>query len=1108
MILMLTVSFNTPFSVHADEVKEVNAYEVKENAKIDVNQEIEVNKEYIYNCDSYEITFRILNRWEKNFIGEFTVKNTSSLQLHNWAFQFDFPYEILNIWNAKIDKQNESTYIIKNSDYNQDIAPGGSVSFGLQACYDRSISLPDRFELMCFEEAVVPSDYDISCEVRNVWENDIIGEICISNQSETTIEDWVVEFDFDGQINHLWNAEIKEHEGNHYVLNNGGYNANIKPEEKIILGYNAVRKNDTDKPSNFKLSQIVNEKVNLSKDTDGDMLPDYIEKQIGTNPKMRDTDNDNLEDGIEVLYGLDPCKVDSDNNGITDDQEDYDKDGLVCVEEILIGTDIYYHDTDYDGLNDYEEVNIYFTNPLVPDTDEDGIEDGSEIRLGLNPRNSDTDGDGILDNDEKIEQTIEKRLSTGESGQIIKASVVMNATGDIEQTTKIENTYGKDRLSSEVVGLIGVPINIESSTRFESAEIIFTYDENLLGNTKEEDLRVMWYDESNNKYVIMDDETVLDTSKNTVSYTTSHFSTYLVVDRQQWYNAWSKEISYRRNTSISSIPTEYFDICYVIDRSGSMYGSSINNAKLEIERFINAMYSNDRGAIIGFDSKATRYSNFTTDKETLRKALSRISATGGTSVEAGLKEALELFESTPEKITNNLSNSKMIILLCDGDVDCTDTTIQLAKKRGIKIYPVLIGSTYGANSLKRIANVTGGTFYYAATADEIRKSLYQVQEGTIDKTDSDLDGLYDIYETAGMKIPNGQIVYSDPTKKDTDGDGLSDAEEMGYVSGNTNVTTVQVQEGKLNYIVFSKYQSHPEKADTDGDKVKDNLDAYPTDSTRSLDDDYFSSTFFYYMDIAKANSEKRLYIYEPKQWETEISKNTKETISKIDNNLTEYERKVIIDGIIIFEAGKLQDKYRACYCASDNVISKYVTERGLHQNLVPLYTQYPDLNNPTIKNKYFRAFMGGFLTGLDYGIEYAAMDWIYTYNYIPKLRGQWKTVNESMSKFSRDYQTQITGRTGEVFLQNGVKFDGMKNGILLDAKGKYAQFVSKATGEFYDWFKGKDALVNEARRQIAASEGARIQWYFAEQKALEATKILFEENNIKGIELIFQAFSK
>jgi len=36
-------------------------------------------------------------------------------------------------------------------------------------------------------------------------------------------------------------------------------------------------------------------------------------------------------------------------------------------------------DSDYDGLTDYEEVNIYHTNPMKKDTDEDGVSDGREI---------------------------------------------------------------------------------------------------------------------------------------------------------------------------------------------------------------------------------------------------------------------------------------------------------------------------------------------------------------------------------------------------------------------------------------------------------------------------------------------------------------------------------------------------------------------------------------------------------------------------------------------------------------------------------------------------------------------------------------------------------
>lgn len=426
-------------------------------------------------------------------------------------------------------------------------------------------------------------------------------------------------------------------------------------------------------------------------------------------------------------------------------------------------------------------------------------------------------------------------------------------TGDIEQTTTIEDTYGKDLLSSGVVGLIGVPVNIKSNSIFERATITFTYDETQLGETKEDDLRVMWYDEENNQYVIQDEEIVVDKIQNTISYTTTHFSTYLVVDRQKWYDVWSNALSYRRKPPISSIPTEYFDICYVIDKSGSMYGTNISNAKLAIENFISAMYSNDRGAIIGFDYYSSTYSTFTNDKNILKNKLQTVSADGGTNVEAGLKAALDLFDNTPDQVINSMTNTKMILLLCDGDVYYTEETLKRAKDKGIKIYPVLIGSTYGQTALQKIADTTGGKFYYAATADEIRKSIFGVQGdtiGEIDTTDSDGDGLYDIYETAGMIIPNGQYIYSDPTTKFTDGDSLTDGQEMGVLERFEDQSFIKQFVLKLQgfdntiYAQYFNYTSNPNEIDSDFDTYADDNDKEPLKSNLvecRLTTNYFGS---------------------------------------------------------------------------------------------------------------------------------------------------------------------------------------------------------------------------------------------------------------------------
>lgn len=58
-------------------------------------------------------------------------------------------------------------------------------------------------------------------------------------------------------------------------------------------------------------------------------------------------------------------------------------------------------DKDQDGLSDWDEFNIYYTDPLDPDTDGDGLTDGDEVNMyGTNPKNKDTDGDNVDDKKE------------------------------------------------------------------------------------------------------------------------------------------------------------------------------------------------------------------------------------------------------------------------------------------------------------------------------------------------------------------------------------------------------------------------------------------------------------------------------------------------------------------------------------------------------------------------------------------------------------------------------------------------------------------------------------------------------------------------------------
>jgi hypothetical protein len=82
----------------------------------------------------------------------------------------------------------------------------------------------------------------------------------------------------------------------------------------------------------------------------------------GCSDFQKDTDGDLLSDGLEMQIGTDPL-VDA----------DFDSDGLTDYQEVAWDGD----DMEYDPVND--------TNPLVDDTDGDGFKDGMEDAAGYDP---------------------------------------------------------------------------------------------------------------------------------------------------------------------------------------------------------------------------------------------------------------------------------------------------------------------------------------------------------------------------------------------------------------------------------------------------------------------------------------------------------------------------------------------------------------------------------------------------------------------------------------------------------------------------------------------------------------------------------------------------
>lgn len=135
-------------------------------------------------------------------------------------------------------------------------------------------------------------------------------------------------------------------------------------------------------------------------------------------------------------------------------------------------------------------------------------------------------------------------------------------------------------------------------------------------------------------------------------------------------------------------------------------------------------------------------------------------------------------------------------------------------------------------------------------------------------------------------------------------------------------------------------------------------------------------------------------------------------------------------------------------------------------------------------------------------------------------RGTAVVRNWNMSARASSYQQFITGFTRNVeWNYNGVDFDGFWQPIctLVEAKDNYQRFLDVVTddgGWFSDpsieraswkeWFSGKEALVSEGRRQVAAarpSPPVELQWHCSQ---ITVTMALAETFRVEQVAIVPQ----
>lgn len=447
-----------------------------------------------------------------------------------------------------------------------------------------------------------------------------------------------------------------------------------------------------------------------SEDFDGDLLSNYAEYKLGTNPFKADTDDDGLNDLFEVLKsGTSPLKNNTYGDGINDSARDTDHDGLTNLQEQEYGTNPRYGDSDGDTLSDGDEVNVYHTNPILADTDKDGLTDDLEIAVGANPSNPDSDGNGILDGQDSFGQNF--------SNDTLGVNVQITESPYLQKTMKIQEDLYPYASLTRLPGVIGDFIDINSTSRFESATIRLYYNESLLNGSSESDLKLYYVNASSEMPVEAPDQRI-DTDLNYIEAKTDHLGLWFICDNTRWApmpNSTTKKAEF---IGVATMGMQAEDV-QSEDQSSDPLTFNIGD-KINIRAQVHNEFSDD----ITDDVLVSFYAG---DPDAGGVNIGNSTITGGIP-----------FNTSKTAVLNDYTITS----------DSTDIYVKI-------------------DPLNQIPE-----------SDESNNEAYQVL--SVGSQDSDGDGIPDIAEIGGMyDIRSHTLVYTDPYDNDTDGDGLSDGDEMG-----------------------------------------------------------------------------------------------------------------------------------------------------------------------------------------------------------------------------------------------------------------------------------------------------------------------------------------
>ena len=176
------------------------------------------------------------------------------------------------------------------------------------------------------------------------------------------------------------------------------------------------------------------------------------------------------------------------------------------------------------------------------------------------------------------------------------------------------------------------------------------------------------------------------------------------------------------------------DIVFVMDRSGSMSGEKIHQARNALHFILGQLNEDDRFSIVSFDHRLSAFSHRLqpVDRQTIsdaRRFVDRLAADGNTDLESALQEGLAILGRKGRDESRDASS--ILVFLTDGlpTAGVTDEALivrlvsQANTEQRSRLHVFGVGYDVNTHLLDRLAADNGGTLTYVQPGENLETAL-------------------------------------------------------------------------------------------------------------------------------------------------------------------------------------------------------------------------------------------------------------------------------------------------------------------------------------------------------------------------------------------------